>query len=440
MIDHNHSSDQKTSPSWGVLRNRNLRLLWLGGTISVLGDQFYLIALPWLVLQLTGDSLAIGTVLALAGIPRAIFMLVGGALVDRFSPRKLMLWSDIMRAILVGMLAVLVISGQVELWMIYLLSLLFGLVDAFFYPAQGAIVPQVVTGEALQTANSLIHGTAQLSVFLGPMLAGGLIALLSGSAESLSFIGDAAHHSAPDLVGIGVAFFVDALTFVVSALFLWLMRLEKSADMANASDEDSVWMNIKTGFRYVWQDMTLRSFFLMITALTFLINAPLSVGGPLLADTRWAQGAAALGIVMSSWGFGSLIGTILAAFLPRPTRYLGINLLGSFALMGLGVLVLGLAPSTTIAAITTLIMGITEGYILILFITWLQKRTPDDMMGRMMGLLMMASIGLSPISNILIGALLRTHLTGVFVGAGILMALLMLLMATRREIREMGVL
>src|SRR5512138_1919471 len=91
-----------------VLRNRNFRLLWTGEGISLLGDQFYLIALPWLVLQLTGDSLAMGTVLATAGIPRALFMLVGGALTDRFSPRRLMISSNAVRMILTGLLAALV--------------------------------------------------------------------------------------------------------------------------------------------------------------------------------------------------------------------------------------------------------------------------------------------------------------------------------------------
>lgn len=84
----------KDSPFREVMGNRNFRLLWIGEGVSVLGDHFYMIALPWLVLQLTGDSLAMGTVLALAAVPRALLMLVGGALTDRFSPRSLMLASN----------------------------------------------------------------------------------------------------------------------------------------------------------------------------------------------------------------------------------------------------------------------------------------------------------------------------------------------------------
>ena len=166
---------------WGeVFRNRNFRLLWAGEGISLLGDQFYLIALPWLVLKLTGNAFAIGTVLALVAIPRAVFMLIGGALTDRLSPRVIMLCSNISRMVLVTALALLTMTGLIELWMLYTFALLFGLADAFFFPAQSAMIPRLLGADRLQTGNALIQGTAQLSVFLGPVLAGTLIALLDG--------------------------------------------------------------------------------------------------------------------------------------------------------------------------------------------------------------------------------------------------------------------
>src|SRR5512147_991639 len=124
-----------TSPT-NVLQIRNFRLLWIGEGISLLGDQFYLIALPWLVLQLTGNALAVGAVLATAGIPRALFMLVGGVLTDKFSPRTLMRNSNLARLALTTLLASLVWTGLIQTWMLYALALLFGLADAFFFPAQ----------------------------------------------------------------------------------------------------------------------------------------------------------------------------------------------------------------------------------------------------------------------------------------------------------------
>ena len=112
------SLDQKTetinAAPMSVLRIRNFRLLWIGEGISLLGDQFYMIALPWLVLSLTGNALAVGTVMATAGIPRALFMLVGGALTDRFTPRRLMISSNLARMILTGLLAALVATNLIQ--------------------------------------------------------------------------------------------------------------------------------------------------------------------------------------------------------------------------------------------------------------------------------------------------------------------------------------
>src|SRR5512139_1916353 len=167
------SSTTNTSPS-NVLQNRNFRMLWIGEGISLLGDQFYMIALPWLVLSLTGNALAVGTVFALAGIPRALFMLVGGALTDRFTPRKLMINSNLARMVLTGLLAALVATDLIQLWMLYALALFFGLADAFFFPAQTSIVPQLVDKDQLQQGNAVIQGTATWSLLVGPILAGTL--------------------------------------------------------------------------------------------------------------------------------------------------------------------------------------------------------------------------------------------------------------------------
>jgi MFS family permease len=99
----------------GVSQIRNFRLLWIGQAISLLGDQFFMIALPWLILQLTGNALAVGTVLATAGIPRAIFMLVGGALTDRLTARKLMIDSNLTRMTLTALLAVFLLTNLIQL-------------------------------------------------------------------------------------------------------------------------------------------------------------------------------------------------------------------------------------------------------------------------------------------------------------------------------------
>ncbi|MFH0916245.1 MAG: MFS transporter [bacterium] len=397
-----------------ILRNRNFRLLWTGEGISLVGDQLYLIALPWLVLQLTGSAFAMGTVLALAAIPRALFMLLGGALTDRLSPRVLMLCSNLGRLTLVATLAVLTLGGVVQLWMLYAFALLFGLADAFFFPAQSAMVPKLIGQERLQTGNAVIQGTAQLSMFVGPALAGVLIAVLDGGAASV-----------PDRWGIGVVFALDAASFLASVTTLSLMRLDRQKAAGEAAaKERSVLSSIAEGLSAMWKDRVLRYYFVLIAAANFLITGPFSVGIPVLAHTRYSGGAAAFGIILSTYGAGSLAGVLLAGSSRRPSaRKFPALMLGLTAFMGVSLVLLGVMPSITPAAIVATIMGLAQGYVVIQFVTWLQMRTPDRMLGRTMSLLMFAVVGLAPVSSTVAGALIQVSATGVLIGAGVLMVL-----------------
>jgi len=407
---------------------RNFRLLWIGEGISLLGDQFYLIALPWLVLQLTGSALALGTIMALASIPRAVFMLVGGAFVDRYSPRSVMIWSNAARFVLVALLSVLVLTNNTQMWMLYVLALAFGLADAFYFPAQTAIVPQVLQQDQLQAGNTFVQGTAQLSLFLGPVLAGVLIALLGhGAAAS----------GVPDMRGIGIAFGLDTLSFVASLLTLIMMRVPTLTKQAG--EQQNVIESIKEGFVYVWSRTVLRVLFLLIVATNFLVMGPVTVGIPVLANIRLAEGAAAFGIIMSAFGGGSLLGIILSGVLPQPKpEHFGTVILLVVASLGVGIALMPLFGSTAVVAAICLAIGAAAGYQRMLLFTWLQKRIPQELMGRVMSLLFFCAIGLAPVSNALAGALLDIDLNGLFIGSGVLMTAVTLLSIALPETRRMG--
>src|ERR1700724_860890 len=117
---------------WTVFARGSFRNLWVGTTLSLIGDFFSYIAISWLVLQLTGSSLALGTVLVVRALPSGALMLVGGAFADRLSPRLTMLASMGLRAVFVAPLAVLVLTGHAQIWEVYAISFVFGVVDAFF--------------------------------------------------------------------------------------------------------------------------------------------------------------------------------------------------------------------------------------------------------------------------------------------------------------------
>ncbi len=416
-----------------MLGLRDFRLLWISQAVGRLGDQFYLVALPWLVLKLTGDPLVMSLVLASASIPRALFMLVGGALTDRFSSRQVMLISYLLRLTIVGLLAGLVLTGSVALWMLYVFAFLFGLVDAFFYPALNSSVPQLVDQGQLQMGNALLQGAGQLSLFIGPILAGALIANLDGTRSIDT-------RMVSDLFGIGLVFTLNALTFLFSALTMWQMpiRSPKESDYSKSNDSN-VWLSIRKGLVYVRNDATLLTFFVVTAAITFLINGPFSIGVPVLADTRFSEGAAAFGIIMSAMGGGSLVGTVFAGVLPKPApKWFGIVLLVVSSGLGIGLALLGIVSSTSLAAIVSFLMGIANGYVVIQFITWLQNRTPPDLLGRMMSLLMFALVGLNPISATLAGMLIKLNTTLLFVGAGGALVVIVLISLFNPAIRNMG--
>lgn len=427
-----HDTTTRRQSPLDVLRLRDFRLLWIGSGIAVLGDQFYLVALPWLVLQLTGSALAMGTVLAVAGIPRALFMLLGGALTDRLSPRTVMLASALLRLTLVAGLAALVYAGAIQTWMLYALALVFGTVDAFSFPAGSAMVPRLVAKDQLQTANALVQGTAQLSVFLGPVLAGGLIALLDGAR--MRQIG-----SAVDARGIAAAFAVDAVGFLVAAATLWLMRAGRTPARAEADGPTGgVLGDIVEGLAAVWRDAPLRTFFLIVAAVNLLTSGPVVVGIPAIAATRLPEGVAAFGIIMSAWGGGSLLGIVLAGALPKPSsEQMGRRLLLVTSALGVGLVLLGLSASTPLAATVGLGMGAANGYVVIQFMTWFQARTPARMLGRMMSLLMFAVVGLMPVSTAVAGALADLNATALFVVAGCLLTAIVLAAAASPSVREM---
>jgi MFS family permease len=385
-----------------VLSLRDFRLLFVGVSTSLLGDQFALIATPWLVLQLTGNPLALGLVLALEGIPRALFMLFGGAVTDRFSPRIIMLAADIARLVLVALMAIVVLTGTVQIWMLYVFGLGFGLVAGFAVPAGNSIVPLLVEEKDLQAGNSLVMGVGQLVGFVGPVLAGIFIGMFSES-----------------LLGVGLAFAVDAATFALSAMMLLLMQGGGKLSAAADAEQEPLWSAILEGLKLVWEDQSLRLIFLVIAAINFLFVGPILVGVPVLAAQRLAEGAVAFGLLMSGFAGGNLAGFLLAGILPRPDgQTMRLGLLALLSVFGVALGLMGFITATWLDVGLMVLLGLGNGYMTIMLFTWVQTRTPRNMLGRMMSLLTLSSAGLVPISQAIAGSLGAWNLTLLFVLAG----------------------
>ena len=179
--------------------------------------------------------------------------------------------------------------------------------------------------------------------------------------------------------------------------------------------------------------------FILLVAINLFVIGPFQVGVPVLAKRNLVEGAAAFGILVSAFGGGSLLGIILASVLPKPRpAWFGTVLLSVTGLLGIGLILLVVSTSTPIVAVICLAMGTTMGYVNIKFMTWLQRRVPEQMMGRVMSLIMFASVGVAPVSSTLAGIILNVNLTGLFAGAGALMAAVALVSATMPTVRRMG--
>ena len=375
-----------------LLADRNFRWLLGGGAISMLGDQFTMIALPWLVLKLTGDPLALGLVLAVMSLPRAVFILVGGALVDRHSSRNVLMLTKLANLVLLGALAVLAWAGHVQLWMVYGLALLIGLVTAFSFPAGSAILPQTLPPALLQPANGVLMGMQQLSVLIGPVLAGGLIALFGDG------IGTGGR-------GLALAFALDALSYGLSALTLTQVQHCARPSLVAAQ---SVGQAIKESLQSFWRDKTLRTLCLYFAAIGFFVGGPIQVALPVLASTQLPGGAASLGLLLAGHGAGVLVGMGLAGWRPGwRLKTLGTTVLVIDALAGLAFMPFGHIDATWQGIALLAPLGALGGFVQVAVFSWMQQRVPPEMLGRAMGLFMFIFMGLAPLAAAVAGAALR---------------------------------
>lgn len=406
--------------------NRDFRLLFGGSSVSMVGDQFTLVALPWLVLQLTGSPAQLGLVLAAMALPRAAFMLVGGAVVDRLSPRRVLLTSRAANALLTGLLAGLVLAGSIHMWMVYVLAFAIGLCTAFAYPAGGSILPQIMAPAQLQGANAMIMGMRQLSMLLGPALAGLLVT--AGSARAGTAPGAGAH-------GTGLAFVVDAVSFLFSVASLLAIHI--SRDRESRASAGGVLAQVVEGIRSLWQDVQLRSFIAYMAFVSVLVMGPLQVGLPLFAKSRFSEGAAAFGWLMTANGAGMLLGSVMSTSVTRLLRgRLGIMVLSFDAAAGLALAVLSTVHSVLAGSALLVLTGLFAGTVQIAIVTWVQRRVPQALMGRTMAIVFFTFLGLAPLAAAVAGGLLDViSISALFIGAGLSLTALALLCLTRRSLR-----
>ncbi len=405
-----------------ALRSRPFTLVWSGQTISALGDGVTITALAWQVLILTRSGTAMGVVLIAETTPRVLFLLLGGVVADRFSRRRVLLWSDAIRGVAVGTIALLGQMNLLALWHLIVLGAIFGLASAFFIPAYSSIPPQLVDAEQLPAANALNGLSRQMSQLFGPALGAACVALTGPSA----------------------AFAIDALSFGVSAICLAVVRIPPLSKIAQddprARGLGGVAADIREGLGYV-----MRSPWLWVTiAIASLGNvgwAPMQVALPKLIHDVYRQDVRLLGATGTAIAAGSIITTVLIGQATR-LRHRGILAYGGLIFSSVAVIALGLplphqfAPTIAIAA--CVMFGVGLAVFELIWVTSLQELVPPDKLGRVSSVDWVGSLALLPVGLALVGVLTdRFGPSWVFVAGGSLTLLLELFALTVPGIRSL---
>ena len=369
------------------LRGRDYRLLLSGMMVSLLGDGIFLVALPLQAYAIRDVPSAMAIIGLVWGGSQVVSLLAGGWASDRFERRKVMMIADIVRAMAFTGAAVLSISGQIDLWHLWIVGAVVGTANGFYNPCATSIVPDLVRSSDLTQANAFF-GTARPTMqrLLGPAIGGFVVGA----------------------VGPGGAFGINAATFIVSAVALALIRHRSSNGDGHGAGLRQTVRDVAEGFRYVsaktwcWVWLIAQSIGVLAYSgpidmlLPYIVNFDLG-----LSDL---QAARALGFILASGGLGSVVASVYVGQRDLPRRFvtwmdlleaLGVSLLLVYATM----------TSWWMGALAALGLNAAFAYTDIAWITTLQRRVPRVLLGRVASLDWLTAVGLSPLSFVIVGPL-----------------------------------
>jgi predicted MFS family arabinose efflux permease len=401
------------------LRNRNYALLFTGQLSSLVGDQLYVVALPFLVLG-HASVRDLGLVLMCFGLARIAAIPLGGVLADRVDRVKLMLFTDVGRAVCVVAIAAVAFLPEPSILPVMALTGVLGALEGLFLPSSYAILPDILSDDELPAGNALNTALESAAGFIGPAMAGLLIAVFSS----------------------GVALGIDAATFLISAVTLLLIRLRpRGAGAAAHDDEDPAAEqdgSSRIGFTKLLKVSRIFQLVLLITLFSNLaFDAMAEVALPVFARDHLMSGAGGFGLMLSAFGAGALVGGLLTDALFRLRRR-GLVALGLGVVQGVALalvpLVGGLAGACALLAASGLTIGVLNAF----YMTHLQQRVPPHLLGRAMGALMTAVFAAQPVSVLAAGlALEGMSPAPVFVIAGLLIVAGYLIALSSSEFRRL---
>jgi len=405
------------------LLNRNFFLLWQGQTVSQLGNQAFSIALALWVKQATGSATLMGIILMVSSLPAVLLGPIGGTVADRFNRKRIIVFCD-----LISGFAGLTLAGTMFLnpeatnsivVCLFIVSVVMAVISTFFNPAISASIPDIVPQEKLSAANALGQFSYQVSVFIGQGLGGVLFRIL----------------------GAPVLFLIDSLSFLFSAASETFITIPQQQPEKQEDWRESL-RQFKTdtisGFHFVWQTHGLRDLVLISAMLNFflvpiIILLPFYVEDFLRVTEDW------YGFLLAAFGLGSILGYLLAGFLPSSGILRSRLMMLFIILQPVGYILMGLFLDPWVALILATTGGLLSGFVMVNLTTLLQITTPGEIRGRVFGLLATIAGALSPLAMGLSGII--ADLTGqniplIYMACGAISVILATAISMKAEFRD----
>lgn len=356
------------------LKIRNYRLYFIGQGFSHVGNWMQTVALGWLVLELTGSGVALGSVLAFRFAPLLFGGPFAGMIIDSVNKRRFLYFTQAASGVLALGMSALIFTGAIEIWMVYVAAVLFGVVDVLDRPLRQTFMHEMVGPDYLRNAVTLGSTEANLARALGPLFAGALIAT----------------------AGIAFCFFANALSFVVVLVALFFLRpdeFHREAEVPRAPD------HLLAGLRYAASVPMIRTI-LISMAVIGTVSYEFQVSLPLLAEHTFQGGAADYAALLSAMGAGSVAGGLFTASRRGVTIF---EFVASAFLFGLSMCMTALMPTLGLAIVGMAFVGFFSINLTSVGNTMVQLESASHMRGRVMALWTMALFGSTLIGAPLIG-------------------------------------
>jgi MFS family permease len=359
-----------------ALRHRNFRYFLSGQAISLIGTWMQMVAQSWLVYRLTNSALLLGAAGFASQIPILFLGPVAGILADRHPRRQIVIATQCAMMVQALIMAVLTLTGAINVLQIFILASLLGVCNAFDIPARQSFIVEMVGTRDLMNAIALNSSMFNAARSVGPAVAGLLVASL----------------------GEGICFLINGLSFLAVIACLLLIRVERSAPQHG---KEGTLLQFKAGLAYVWSNPAIRALLLLL-ALVSLLAMPYAVLMPIFADRILNTGARGLGQLLTSAGVGALIG---ALWLTRRRNARGLDLVLARAAAAFGVSLMLFAISRThwISVTVLLWAGFSVMVQLASTNTLIQSIVTDSVRGRVMGIYSMMFLGMAPFGSLLAG-------------------------------------